>query len=183
MRGWRSSAPAGWSRPRAEGGTARDRAFVGFRCFVYAGLVSAPTATDWILRCDGGARGNPGPAAYGFVLTDPTGREAEARGEYIGHATNNVAEYRSLIAGLEAATQAGADPLLVCMDSELVVRQMTGEYRVKNAGLKPLHAQARLKLATLGRVRFSSVRREANTRADGLVNEALDAFLGFESPR
>ncbi len=145
--------------------------------------MSVPSIGEWILRCDGGARGNPGPAALGYVLCDPSGREHEARGEYIGPATNNVAEYRALVAGLEAAGRAGADPLLVCMDSELVVRQMTGEYRVKNAGLKPLHAQARRALATLGRVRFSSVRRESNVRADGLVNEALDTFLGFESPR
>ncbi len=138
---------------------------------------------EWVLRCDGGARGNPGPAALGYVLTDPAGRDVEARGQCIGPATNNVAEYRALLAGLEAAGRAGADPLLVCMDSELVVRQMTGEYRVKNAGLKPLHAQARRALATLGRVRFTAVRREANERADALVNRALDEVLGSESPR
>ena len=135
------------------------------------------------MRCDGGARGNPGPAALGYVLLDPSGHEQEARGEYLGPATNNVAEYRSLIAGLRASMSAGADPLLVCMDSELVVRQMTGEYRVKNAGLKPLHAEARMALAQLGRVRFAAVRREANARADQLVNEALDDVLGSESPR
>ena len=145
--------------------------------------MSIPTGSDWIVRCDGGSRGNPGPAALGFVLLDPAGREVEARGECIGSATNNVAEYRALIAGLQAAARAGADPLLVCMDSELVVRQMTGEYRVKNAGLKPLHAEARQAVAKLGRVRFSSVRREANTHADRLVNEALDEVLGSESPR
>jgi ribonuclease HI len=145
--------------------------------------VSLPTGGEWIVRCDGGSRGNPGPAALGYVLLDPAGREAEARGACIGPATNNVAEYRALIAGLEAAARAGADPLLVCMDSELVVRQMTGEYRVKNAGLKPLHAEARRALAKLGRVRFTSVRREANTHADRLVNEALDEVLGSESPR
>ena len=145
--------------------------------------MSIQTDSEWILRCDGGSRGNPGPAALGYVLFDPAGREAQARGECIGRATNNVAEYRSLIAGLEAAARAGADPLLVCMDSELVVRLMTGEYRVKNAGLKLLHAEARRALAKLGRVRFSSVRREANTHADQLVNEALDEVLGSESPR
>jgi ribonuclease HI len=145
--------------------------------------MSIPTKDEWIVRCDGGSRGNPGPAALGFVLLDPAGREVEARGERIGPATNNVAEYRSLIAGLQAAARAGADPLLVCMDSELVVRQMTGEYRVKHAGLKPLNAEARRALAKLGRVRFSAVRREANTRADALVNEALDEVLGSESPR
>ncbi len=140
---------------------------------------------EWILRCDGGARGNPGPAALGYVLVDPRGAEVEARGEYLGPATNNVAEYRALIAGLEAARRAGADPLEVCMDSELVVRQMTGEYRVKSAGLRPLNAQARRGIARLGRVRFTAVPREANARADRLVNEALDEVLGSksESPR
>ena len=145
--------------------------------------MSIQTGSEWIVRCDGGSRGNPGPAALGYVLLDPAGREVEARGECLGTATNNVAEYRALIAGLQAAARAGADPLLVCMDSELVVRQMTGEYRVKNAGLKPLHAEARQAAAKLGRVRFSSVRREANTHADRLVNEALDEVLGSESPR
>ena len=156
---------------------------VGAEPFVYAPAVSTRAQGEWIVRCDGGSRGNPGPAALGYVLLDPAGGEVEARGERIGHATNNVAEYRALIAGLEAAGRAGADPLLVCMDSELVVRQMTGEYRVKNPGMKVLHAEARRALAKLGRVRFSSVRREANTHADRLVNEALDEVLGDESPR
>src|SRR5258705_13464876 len=97
----------------------------------------------WRLRCDGGARGNPGPAAYGFVLVDPAGREVAAHGEFIGNATNNVAEYRALIAGLQAAAAHGGPGLEVGMDSELVLRQMTGAYRVKNAGLNPLHEQAR----------------------------------------
>ena len=145
--------------------------------------MSVAAGGEWILRCDGGARGNPGPAALGYVLLDPSGREVEARGEFIGRATNNVAEYRALIAGLEAAGRAGAEPLLVCLDSELVVRQMTGEYRVKNAGLRPLRAQAGAALARLGRVRFDAVPREANARADGLVNEMLDEVLGSESPR
>ena len=103
----------------------------------YGRRMAAPGS--WTLRCDGGSRGNPGPAAFGFVLTDPAGREVEARGEYIGSATNNVAEYGGLIAGLEAAAARGASPLSVVMDSELVIRQMTGQYRVKHEGLKPLH--------------------------------------------
>jgi ribonuclease HI len=140
-------------------------------------------AGEWRLACDGGSRGNPGPAAFGFVLSDPKGRTVEARGEYIGSGTNNVAEYRALIAGLEAAARHAASPLLVCMDSELVVRQMTGEYRVKNEGLKPLHAEARRALARIATARFSSVPREENAHADQLVNEALDGFLGSESPR
>jgi ribonuclease HI len=137
----------------------------------------------WRLRCDGGARGNPGPAAYGFVLVDPAGREVAAHGEFIGNATNNVAEYRALIAGLDAAADQGVPALEVVMDSELVVRQMTGQYRVKNEGLKPLHAQARRSAARLPLVTYASVRRDFNARADALVNEALDRVLGPESPR
>lgn len=129
------------------------------------------------LRCDGGSRGNPGPAAYGFVLTDASGREVAAVGEYIGTATNNVAEYRALIAGLEAAVARGVSALSVVMDSELVIRQMTGQYKVKHEGLKPLHRQAREVAARLPKVTYSSVRRDDNGRADGLVNEALDQAL------
>ncbi len=140
-------------------------------------------AKVWRLRCDGGARGNPGPAAYGFVLVDPEGREVAAHGEYIGNATNNVAEYRALIAGLEAAVTKEVPALEVVMDSELVIRQMTGQYRVKNAGLKPLHEQARRAAARLPHVTYASVRRDFNARADALVNEALDRVLGPESPR
>lgn len=134
------------------------------------------TGGAWSLRCDGGARGNPGPAALGFVLLDPAGREVEARGEYLGTATNNVAEYRALIAGLAAAARAGADPLVIFLDSELVVRQMLGQYKVKNAGLKPLHAEAKQAAAKLAKVSWSSVAREDDGRADGLVNAALDRW-------
>jgi len=137
----------------------------------------------WTLRCDGGSRGNPGPGAFGFVLSDPEGREREAKGEYLGTVTNNVAEYRALIAGLEAAGRHGARSVRVVMDSELVIRQMTGEYRVKNEGLKPLHAEARRKAAAFADVSYQSVGREANERADRLVNEALDKVMGTESPR
>lgn len=139
--------------------------------------MTTPTRTGWTLRCDGGSRGNPGPAAYGFVLADAHGREVEARGEYIGTATNNVAEYRALIAGLLAAVTHGASPLAVVMDSELVIRQMTGQYKVKNAGLKPLHLEAKQAAAKLAKVTWSSVAREDNGRADGLVNEALDRVM------
>ena len=137
----------------------------------------------WTLRCDGGARGNPGPGAFGFVLSDPRGAEREARGEYLGTVTNNIAEYRALIAGLESAALHGARAVRVVMDSELVVRQMTGEYRVKNEGLKPLHAEARRRAAALAEVTYRSVGREDNARADRLVNETLDKVLGTESPR
>ena len=137
----------------------------------------------WTLRCDGGSRGNPGPGAYGFVLTDAEGAEREARGEFLGTVTNNVAEYRALIAGLEAAARHGALSVRVVMDSELVIRQMTGEYRVKNEGLKPLHAEARRKAAVFTELAYRSVGRADNERADRLVNEALDKVLGTESPR
>lgn len=137
----------------------------------------------WRLRCDGGSRGNPGPGAAAYVLTDAEGREIEAQGDYLGAVTNNVAEYRALIAGLDAAARHHASPLEVCMDSELVVRQMTGEYRVKNEGLKPLHAAAKQAASKLRDVRFTSVRREQNVRADQLVNDTLDRILGSESPR
>jgi len=137
----------------------------------------------WTLRCDGGARGNPGPGALGYALFEPGGREVEARGEYVGEVTNNVAEYRALIAGLEAADGHGAGAVRVCMDSELVVRQMRGEYRVKNAGLKPLHAAATRAAARLTSVRYVEVPRAENARADQLVNETLDRVLGSESPR
>ena len=156
----------------------RAAPFVAPEAVGYGADVNTPSpSTSWTLRCDGGSRGNPGPAAYGFVLTDPAGREVEARGEYIGTATNNVAEYRGLIVGLAAAAELGASPLAVVMDSELVIRQMTGQYRVKNEGLKPLHQQARAAAAKLPQVKYTSVRREDNGRADGLVNEALDKAL------
>ena len=137
----------------------------------------------WTLRCDGGARGNPGPAAAAYVLIDGDGAEVEARGEYLGSVTNNVAEYRGLLAGLDAAGRLGVRSLKVFMDSELVVRQMTGEYRVKNAGLKPLYEQARTRVARFTSVAFVAVRREDNARADALVNDTLDRVLGSESPR
>lgn len=145
-----------------------------------------PTSdTLWTLRCDGGSRGNPGPGAIGYVLCDATGREVEARGEFLGVCTNNVAEYRSLLAGLAAAARHGVRTLVVHMDSELVVRQMLGQYKVKNEGLKPLHAEARKAVTQVGVVRFESVPRDDNGRADGLVNEALDLALQrkSESPR
>jgi ribonuclease HI len=111
------------------------------------------------------------------VLCEPSGREVEARGEFLGVCTNNVAEYRSLIAGLIAAARHAVPELVVRMDSELVVRQMLGQYKVKNEGLKPLHAEARAATLKVGRVRFESVPRDDNGRADALVNEALDLAL------
>jgi len=127
------------------------------------------------LSTDGGARGNPGPAAYGYVLEDDDGTVLDARGERIGVATNNVAEYRALIAGLERALELGIDELEVVSDSELLVKQMQGEYRVKNQTLRELNEDANVLERKLGRVRYIAVRREHNQLADKLVNEALDA--------
>ena len=126
------------------------------------------------LSTDGGARGNPGPAAYGYVLEAEDGTVLDARGEKIGVATNNVAEYRALIAGLEKAVELGVDELEVISDSELLVKQMQGEYRVKNEALRELNDEANSLERKLGRVRYTAVRREHNELADKLVNEALD---------
>jgi ribonuclease HI len=126
------------------------------------------------LSTDGGARGNPGPAAYGYVLEADDGTVLDARGETIGVATNNVAEYRALIAGLEKAVELGIDELEVVSDSELLVKQMQGEYRVKNEALRELNDEANSLERKLGRVRYKAVRREHNELADKLVNEALD---------
>jgi probable phosphoglycerate mutase len=128
------------------------------------------------LSTDGGARGNPGPAAYGYVLEADDGTMLAAHGEAIGVATNNVAEYRALIAGLEKAVELGIEELEVFSDSELLVRQMTGIYRVKNAALQELQREAARVAARIARVRYTAVRREHNELADRLVNEALDAL-------
>ena len=127
------------------------------------------------LSTDGGARGNPGPAAYGYVLEAEDGTVLDARGETIGVATNNVAEYRALIAGLEKAVELGVEELEVVSDSELLVKQMQGEYRVKNEALRELNDEANFLERKVGRVRYKAVRREHNELADKLVNEALDA--------
>ena len=127
------------------------------------------------LFTDGGSRGNPGPAAYGFVLEAEDGTVLDARGEAIGIATNNVAEYAALVAGLERAVEAGVDELEVVSDSELLVKQMRGEYRVKNRALQDLFLDASQHARKIGRVRYTAVRREHNELADSLVNEALDA--------
>ena len=127
------------------------------------------------LSTDGGARGNPGPAAYGYVLEAEDGTLLDVRGQTIGVATNNVAEYRALVAGLGKAVEVGVDELEVVSDSELLVRQMTGDYKVKNPTLRELWEEATALAAKLPRVRYTSVRREHNELADRLVNEALDA--------
>ena len=126
------------------------------------------------LFTDGGARGNPGPAAYAYVLEAEDGTVLAAHGETIGVATNNVAEYRALVEGLRRAAAAGIDELEVVSDSELLVKQMRGEYRIKNEALRALAREAEELARQIGRVTYTAVRREHNDLADRLVNEALD---------
>jgi ribonuclease H / adenosylcobalamin/alpha-ribazole phosphatase len=126
------------------------------------------------LFTDGGSRGNPGPAAYGYVIEDEDGTVLAAHGERIGIATNNVAEYSALIAGLEQALELGIDELEVVSDSELMVKQMTGQYRVKNEALRELSLGAGRLARRIGSVGYTAVRREHNKLADQLVNDALD---------
>jgi ribonuclease HI len=127
------------------------------------------------LWTDGGARGNPGPAAFAYVLEAEDGTVLDARGESIGVATNNVAEYSALVAGLARAVAAGVSELDVRSDSELMVKQMRGEYRVKNRDLQSLFLDASRAARQIARVTYTHVRREHNELADRLVNEALDA--------
>jgi ribonuclease HI len=129
------------------------------------------------LYTDGGARGNPGPAAAAYVIETEDGEVLAARGEAIGIATNNVAEYRALIAGLEGAAVLGVTDLDVRSDSELMVKQMLGEYRVKNPALQELRQGAAAAARRLDHVTYTHVRREHNELADRLVNEALDAAV------
>ena len=126
------------------------------------------------VNVDGGARGNPGPAAIGIVLRDADGEIVAERGERIGRATNNVAEYRALLAGIELAGEHGADELELVGDSELVVRQIEGRYKVKDATMRELHAEAKRALAGFESWSIRHVRREKNADADRLVNAALD---------
>jgi ribonuclease HI len=127
---------------------------------------------------DGGARGNPGPAGVGAVVTAPDGTLLAEEGEYIGETTNNVAEYRAVLLGLRLAREVGAKEVEVVNDSELVARQINGVYKVKHAGLKPLFLETMAALRGFDRWAVRNVRREANERADELVNEALDRALG-----
>ena len=124
---------------------------------------------------DGGSRGNPGPAASGAVLFDESGALLREVGTFLGVATNNVAEWTGLLTGLEAALELGIDDLAVRLDSELVVKQISGAYRVKHEGLIPLHAKAKALLRKFARVDVQHVRRKENAAADALVNQVLDA--------
>ncbi len=132
---------------------------------------------ELLIYCDGGSRGNPGPAAIGAVVLDPSTDPPTVLAtvsERIGVATNNVAEYRALVAGLEAARKFPARRVRVRADSELLIRQLEGRYKVKTAHLRPLLDEARALLAEYDEVELAHVRRELNTDADALVNAALD---------
>jgi ribonuclease HI len=128
-----------------------------------------------VVHVDGGARGNPGPAAAAAVLSTPGGDVLDEATETIGVATNNVAEYRGLLLGLRRARELGADEVEVVNDSELVARQITGAYKVKHKDLKPLHGAALAALSGFDSWSIRSVPRAQNAAADALVNQALDA--------
>jgi ribonuclease HI len=127
-----------------------------------------------LVHVDGGARGNPGPAAAAAVASADDGTVLREAASYLGETTNNVAEYRAVLLGLEVAAELGARRVEVVNDSELVARQIGGEYRVKNAGLKPLYEETMAALRGFDGWSVRSVRREGNARADALVNAALD---------
>ena len=130
---------------------------------------------ELIINCDGGSRGNPGPAAFGVSIQRPDGTEIDAIGETIGVATNNVAEYSAVIVGLKRCAALGARAVHVRSDSQLLIEQLSGRYKVKNETLKKLHAEAIEAAKAFDRVTYEHVRREKNKRADELVNIALDA--------
>jgi len=133
------------------------------------------------IQVDGGSRGNPGPAAAGVVITEAgSGIILHEAGYFLGRATNNVAEYSALIAGLRAAGRLKADQVEVLSDSELMVRQMNGQYRVRNAGLKPLHDEASELARRMGKFAIAHVSRSQNVKADRLVNMALNAKRNVE---
>ena len=128
----------------------------------------------WTVNSDGGARGNPGPGGVGIVVRAPDGALAARGGAYLGSVTNNVAEYHALLWGMRAARALGARRLLVKADSELIIKQLRGEYRVKNEGLKPLFLEAQQLCRAFDEITFTHVRREDNADADALANEAMD---------
>ncbi len=129
------------------------------------------------INTDGGARGNPGPAAIGVVIRDEAGEVIFEHGSYIGETTNNIAEYSALIKALETARDLGADEVKINMDSELIVKQMLGQYKIKQPALQELAAQVIKLLKSFSQYSFSHVRREFNKDADAMVNQALDARM------
>ena len=138
----------------------------------------APAGPVHVAQIDGAARGNPGPASYAVVLRGPDGERIEAFGKYIGRATNNVAEYFALIAALDAATVRGIRRLRIESDSELLVRQMQGHYKVRSADLRPLHERAQKASKALEHFSIRHISREQNADADAVANAALDNTAG-----
>jgi ribonuclease HI len=137
-------------------------------------MPSPSAAIDRIAYIDGGSRGNPGPAGYGVVIQDAAGKTLETLSQSIGTATNNVAEYHALLSALEHVVKQNGSGLKIFCDSELVVRQMQGRYRVQSPDLKPLHARARQLAARLEHFAIQHIPREQNRLADQLANEAMD---------
>lgn len=133
-----------------------------------------------VLQFDGGSRGNPGPAGIGVTITDAAGKRVYELGEFLGRCTNNVAEYTALLRGLAAALKLGATKLTVRADSELVVRQLNGQYKVKSPDLRPLYEEACRLIERLGDVTVTHVYREGNSRADALANAAMDRKAKLE---
>jgi len=139
---------------------------------------AAGNGEEYHLYCDGASRGNPGEAGAGFVLLDAGGNELLTGSHYLGRCTNNIAEYRALIAGLEEAARLGCRTLRIFLDSQLIVRQLQGSYRVKNANLKPLYGRVRELLEGFDRWRIGHVPRAENRRADELANRGIDGRSG-----
>jgi ribonuclease HI len=155
---------------------------------LFANSAAEPASTTastaaYRANIDGGSRGNPGPASYGVVIRDPRGQIVARLKKYIGRSTNNVAEYYGLIAALDYAQQHGIRALQVRSDSELLVRQMRGQYKVKSPELRPLFERARKMAQTFDSFKIEHVYREQNAEADALANEALDETSGNPSPK
>ena len=142
---------------------------------------AAAPQSYWIAHIDGGARGNPGPAGYGVVITDLAGRKVAALSEYLGHQTNNYAEYHGLLAALDYALEHDGKALKVVADSELLVKQIRGEYRVKSPSLLELHQRARSMISKLDWFSIQHVLRGGNQEADRLANLAMDKGMGRSS--
>jgi probable phosphoglycerate mutase len=137
-----------------------------------------PSADWYTAHCDGGARGNPGPSGYGAVIEDPQGQVVARLSQFLGIQTNNYAEYSGLLAVLEWAIATGAKHLRVVSDSELMVKQMKGQYKVKSPGLRPLWEEAKRRSARLDRFEMRHTLRGGNKEADSLANEAMDKGMG-----
>ncbi len=134
---------------------------------------------EWITAyCDGGSRGNPGPAGFGVYVEDPDGQKLAELSEFLGRTTNNVAEYSGLLAALDFALKNGRKRLRVVSDSELMVKQMQGRYKVNSADLRPLYEEAKRRVAKLAGFRIEHVLRGKNQRADRLANQAMDRGMG-----